>query len=250
MRLNVDCGNTHVDLGMFCGEKGNMSRRWRFRSFGSRNSEEHGVLFRHFLSTCGVEKVDTVTVSCVCPQLLEPIMIGFREALGLQPFLVTSALIDAPPEAGGDRVANAISVMHFHKCPAVVVDFGTATAFDLVSSRGLESCVITQGIDLFVKGQNSIAEHLPPVSLPPEPQNGMCRDTVSSMGEGLYQGYRGMVCGIISSMEENLPDPVTIISTGGGWEKVRCVMEGVFHQHDLNLTLKGIDVAGFMLREK
>lgn len=241
MRLAIDCGNTHVDLGLFRGKPGNLFKKWRFRSVLGRSAGEYGALFSAFLGSSS-SQLQSVNLSCVQPELLDSIAEGCKRWLGFDSFLIRSSLIDAPPEAGGDRVANATGVMSFYKTPAVVVDFGTATAFDLISSKGLEGCVIAQGVDLFVKGHNSIAEHLPRVDVPQKPAEGCCRSTVAAMEEGLYAGYRGMVAGIILSLERQIKRDLTVISTGGAWEKVRGCMDGIFNEHAPYLTLKGIDV--------
>lgn len=249
MLLAIDVGNTNIHLGLWNGETWQPS--WRARTVIDKMPDEYAVLVRNFLSSAdlGYRAVTGVIISSVVP----PLTLALRELteryFQMEPFIVTSSThtgieiaIDQPEQAGADRIVNAAAVKALYGGPAIVIDFGTATTFDVISASGAyEGGAISPGIGLAHDALVSRAARLHKVDLIPPP-NPIGKNTIHAMQSGIFWGYVALVEGMVTRIKAALADDQTrVIATGG--------LAPLFDQHtdviDLiapELTLDGLRV--------
>ena len=180
---------------------------------------------RNFLSAAGVETsaLTAACQSCVVPALTPVFGDLARGSLRLEPLIVSSQIqlgiaidIDMPQQAGADRLCNAVALSHLYGAPAVSVDFGTSTNFDVLSAdKAYVGGVIAPGVRLAHEALVSRAAQLHKVDLLPPPQP-IGRNTTQAMQSGLFWGYAGMIDALLSRVLAQLDSPSTrVVATGG-----------------------------------
>lgn len=246
MLLAVDVGNTETVVGVFQDEK--LSSRWRIHTSPERTADELALLFGGFLAQAGLsfdKNVTGVVLSSVVPTATEALrdMVSryFRfDAVIVEPGVKTGipVLTDNPREVGADRIVNALAAFTKYGGPAIVVDFGTATTFDVVSENGeLLGAAIAPGLQLGARALFEHAARLPIVELV-APKAPYGKNTVDSMQAGLVFGYAAMVDGMVERISKDLGEP-TVVATGGLAPNVIGECKTVDH-HDPWLTLEGL----------
>jgi type III pantothenate kinase len=249
MLLALDIGNTNIHLGLW--QDGAWRLSWRARTVADKMADEYAVLIRSFLngSAIGFEDIDGVVMSCVVPRLTGTFLELSQRYLAVNPLLVTHQIktgitidIDQPAQAGTDRIANAAALVALYGAPAIGVDFGTSTNFDIVSAAGsLIGAVLAPGIGLAHDALVSRAAQLHKVDLVPPPDP-IGRNTIHAMQSGIFWGYVGLVEGILTRLKAALKDENTrVIATGG--------LAPLFKEHTLmidiiapTLTLDGLRI--------
>ena len=223
MLLAFDIGNTNIHLGLWDGAGWRLS--WRARTVTDKTTDEYSVLARNFLSAAGVE-ISALSAACMSSVVpaLTPTFIGLaRGSLGLEPLIVSSQIplgiaidIDMPEQAGADRLCNAAALSQLYGAPAVSVDFGTSTNFDVLSAdNAYIGGVIAPGIRLAHEALVSRAAQLHKVDLLPPPQ-AIGRNTMHAMQSGLFWGYVGTIEALLSRILAQLDSPGTrVVATGG-----------------------------------
>ena len=223
MLLAFDIGNTNIHLGLWDGERWRLS--WRARTVTEKMPDEYGVLLRNFLINADVahNSISGVIMSSVVPSLtptfqelvcrylvLEPITVSSRTPLGIE------IAIDMPEQAGADRLCNAVALSQLYGAPAVSVDFGTSTNFDVLSANNeYIGGALAPGIRLAHDALVSRAAQLHKVELVPPPL-AIGRNTIHAMQSGLFWGYVGMIDGLLRRILLQLNDETTrVIATGG-----------------------------------
>lgn len=247
MLLAFDIGNTNIHLGLWDGASWRLS--WRARTVAEKMTDEYAVLVRNFLDTAEVnhEAIAAVCMSSVVPSLTPTFQALVRRYLKLEPLTVSSRTelgitiaIDMPEQAGADRLCNSVALSQLFGAPAVSVDFGTSTNFDVLSAKNeYIGGVIAPGIRLAHDALVSRAAQLHKVDLlpPPEP---IGRNTVHAMQSGIFWGYAGMIESLLRRIMAQLDSPETqVVATGG--------LASIFNEHiDLidkvapELTLDGL----------
>ena len=227
MLLVIDVGNTNTVLGLYQGTE--LRHSWRIRTDKARTDDECAMLMHDLLSYRGLELavVDAVIISCVVPPLLDALARMSRKYCSVEPLIVDSRLktgmkvaYDNPDEVGADRIVNAVAAYARYKCALIVVDFGTATTFDYISSSGIyQGGAIAPGLGISADALHEYASKLPRVSLEPPPFV-VGKNTVNSMQSGLLFGYAGLVDGIVMRMKNEVPDNPKVIATGGLAEQI------------------------------
>jgi type III pantothenate kinase len=246
MLLAVDVGNTETVVGVFREEE--LASRWRIHTSPERTADELALLFGGFLAQAGLsfdKNVTGVVLSSVVPRATEALrdMVSryFRfEAVIVEPGVKTGlpVLTDNPREVGADRIVNALAAYTKYGGPAIVVDFGTATTFDVISENGeLLGAAIAPGLQLGAKALFEHAARLPLVELV-APKAPYGKNTVESMQAGLVFGYAAMVDGMVERISKDLGQP-TVIATGGLAPNVISECVTVDH-HEPWLTLEGL----------
>ncbi|MCY3574061.1 MAG: type III pantothenate kinase [Chloroflexi bacterium] len=223
MLLAFDIGNTNIHLGLWDG--GGWRLSWRARTVTGKTADEYAVLVRNFLAVAQVElgAISAACMSCVVPALTPTFQELARRDLQLEPLFVSSHIelgidiaIDSPEQAGADRLCNAVALAQLHGAPAVSVDFGTSTNFDVLSGgRAYIGGVIAPGIRLAHDALVSRAAQLHKVDLlpPPEP---IGTNTVHAMQSGIFWGYVGMIDALLSRILTQLNAPSAhVVATGG-----------------------------------
>src|SRR5215468_10341465 len=246
MLLTIDVGNTNTVLGVFRGEE--LTAHWRLTTARLQTVDEYGVLTRNLftLKDLDPKSVQGIIVSSVVPPvnwtLIEMARIYFgQKALFVEPGVKTgmAVLVDNPMEVGADRIVNGVAAFHLYGGPCIVIDFGTAITFDVISAKcEYLGGVIAPGIGIASEALFSRAARLPRVEIK-DPGKVVGTNTVTHMQAGLYYGAVDMVDGMLTRMKAELKTDATVVATGG---QARLVAKGTKHiQHvDELLTLVGL----------
>ena len=253
MLLAIDVGNTNVHLGLWRNNSWALS--WRARTVADKMPDEYAVLVRNFLSSAdvGYRAITGVIISSVVPPLTSAFAELTQRYMGIDPIVVTDTThtgvkitIDQPAQAGADRIVNSAAVVALYGGPAIVIDFGTATTFDVVSSKGeYRGGAICPGIGVAHDALVSRAARLHKVDLtpPPKPIGG---NTIHAMQSGLFWGYVGLIEGLVTRIMAQLADdgetePVKVIATGGLAQLFRD-HTSVIERVEPELTLDGLRI--------
>ncbi len=246
MLLAVDVGNTHMVLGAFDGES--LRDYWRLETRTRRPADEYLVLIHQLLGGASLssKEIEDMIVSTVVPPLQDTLgEVGLR-LLGRAPTFVGPGirtgmpiLYDNPREVGADRIVNAVAAFERWKEGLIVVDFGTATTFDVISPRGeYMGGAICPGISISMDALFHHAAKLPRVDLR-RPERVVGRNTVASMQSGLVFGYLGLVDGIVERMRAEIDFEPIVVATGGLAPLVAEESRTIEHVAPL-LTLEGL----------
>ncbi len=248
MLLAVDIGNTNTVIGILEGRE--LLFRWRVSTDARRTSDEFAVLLRELTVPAGVElgSVTGVALCSVVPALTGAFVAMAESALKADPIVVGPDLdlgiaIDYrdPSEVGPDRLANAVGVRELVDGPAIVVDFGTATTFDVVSADGrylggaIAPGVLTSAENLFTR-----AALLHGVALDP-PSSAIGRSTEESLRSGIVFGVVGQVDEIVRRIREEWEEEPTVVATGGLAEKFSIFSKAI-QIVEPDLTLLGLAI--------
>ena len=215
--LAIDVGNTQTVFGLFEGEE--LRENWRVATERNRSGDELGALYGSFVD---LDAVDGIALASTVPQLhraYEDFAKDYAKAelLDLGPGVKTGVPIryDDPREVGPDRIANAVAAVERYGAPAIVVDFGTSTNFDVVSPAGeYVGGVLAPGIEVSMEALFSRAARLFKVDFV-EPETVIAKNTASSLQSGLVYGFAGQVDGIVERIREDLRAEAQTIATGG-----------------------------------
>jgi type III pantothenate kinase len=221
--LAIDIGNTNVHLGLWRG--GGWQHAWRAQTVPDKMPDEYAVLIRSFLEGDGLsfEEIGGVVIGSVVPRLTTAFRELVRRHMGLEALIVTNQTttgitvdIDQPEQAGADRIVNSAAVHALYGGPAIVIDFGTATTFDVVSAGGAyQGGAIAPGINLAHDALVSRAARLHKIDLIPPPSP-IGRNTIHAMQSGIFLGYVSLVEGLVKRIKATLNDDrVKVIATGG-----------------------------------
>ncbi len=250
MLLAVDAGNTNIVFAVHDGTE--WRGRWRVRTDAERTSDEYAVWLLALFQHSGLKPADVTrcAIGTVVPAALYNLRRLSREWFGCEPLVARSALdwgfeirVDAPHEVGADRLLNALAAHQTYGGPLIVIDFGTATTFDVVAADGgYLGGVIAPGINLSIEALHRAAARLPRIGIG-RPQSVVGRNTVAAMQSGIYWGYVGMLEGIVARIraeqDGEAGGPLKVIATGG---LAPLFAEGttVIETTDPDITLEGL----------
>jgi type III pantothenate kinase len=244
--LAVDVGNTQTALGLYDGEE--LVESWRVATEAEHTGDEIAALVVRLLELrdLGFDDVTDVALCSAVPLLVrayQEVAERYAEAplMVLGPGVKTGIpiLYDDPREVGPDRIANAVAARERHGAPCIVVDFGTSTNFDAVSSAGeYVGGVLAPGIEISMDALFLRAARLTRVDFA-EPRTVIGKTTVSALQSGLVYGFAGQVDGIVGRMREELGDTAPAIATGGLADLIAPHSETI-ERVDPLLTLEGV----------
>src|SRR6266542_1333773 len=231
MLLVIEVGNTNTGVGVYDGRRLLVS--WRLTSRREQTADEYGVFIQTLLATRGIE----------AQQILEWMAEAY---FGMHPFTVQPGVnvpiplrVDHPTEVGADRVCNVVAGVALYGKPLIVVDFGTATNFDVVNARGeFVGGAIAPGLVVATEALISRAARLYRVELI-RPKEAIGRNTVTNIQSGVVYGYAGLVDGLVERMRHELDGEVKVVATGGLAEQMREVARSI-HEVNANLRLEGL----------
>ena len=246
--LAIDVGNTNTVLGIWRGD--DLVAHYRLETNERRTADEHAVLLRALLAGDGMDaaQLGCGIVSTVVPTALHS-LVGLCERRLSIPVLVVGPgiktgmpiLYENPREVGADRIVNAVAAFERVKGGCVVVDFGTATTWDVVSPRGeYLGGIIAPGVQISAEALYRHAAKLPRVELT-RPARVVGRNTVASMQSGLVHGYAGMVDAVVDKVRAEVDFEARCLATGGLAPLIAAesrTIEGT----DAMLTLRGLKI--------
>ncbi|HKS97876.1 MAG TPA: type III pantothenate kinase [Terriglobia bacterium] len=246
--LVIDVGNTNTVLGVFHGKT--LKAQWRLTTNRSQTADEYGILIRNLFNLDGIraDEISGIMVASVVPPLnaLLEEMAGkyfHLKALFLEPGTRTGIALhyDNPQDVGADRIANSVAAFEKYGGPCVIVDFGTAITFDVVSQKGeYLGGVIAPGIGISADALFEHAARLQRVEVR-EPQHVIGTNTVGSMQSGLFYGAVGLVDGILDRLSKELGSQTKVIATGGQASLVASASK-YRPPVDSSLTLEGLRI--------
>lgn len=254
MLLAVDIGNTDIKLGVFDGPA--LRASWRWATDAARLTDEYAVQLGWLLANAGLSPdiISRVAVCSVVPQLSATFRQLARQYLHAEPLEVSHTTnsgiplkVENPREVGPDRIANAAGAKAKYSLPAIIVDFGTATNFDVVSRRGefLGGC-FAPGLQSAVDGLLSRAARLQRFDLVVPPKV-IGTNTVMCLQAGTIFGYVGLVEGLIRRIEGELGEEALVIGTGGLVETIASQTDAI-QVVDQDLTLSGLRYLAELVR--
>jgi type III pantothenate kinase len=245
MLLVLDVGNTNTTLGLYDGDK--LTHSWRLTSERQRTVDEYGILCRSLLNLCDLQSdaITDIAVSSVVPPLDFTLYKMAEVYFNVQPLFISAKnagmplRIDNPAEVGSDRIVNAVAAFEKYGGASIIVDFGTATNFDVISKNGeYLGGVICPGIQISADALFQRAARLYRVDIR-HPEKVIGTNTTACVQSGLYYGSIGLVDGILEKMLEELGTETQIIATGG---LAPLISKGsrLIDSVDQDLTLEGL----------
>lgn len=251
MLLAIDIGNTNITFGLFRAER--LQRTWTLSTDIHRTSAEYEIQIDSLFQRAGHSPVEVhaVVMGNVVPPLQAPYEQVVQNLFGLSPYTVSATgcdiglqlLVDNPTEVGADRIANAVACNHQYGGPAIVVDMGTATTFDVITAEGAYlGGAIAPGVQIASEALFERAAKLPRVELTPPPSS-IGRNTIHAMQSGTVFGYVGLVRGLLDRIREEMRQDMQmeakVIATGGLAPAI-ARESGIIDVVDPHLTLEGL----------
>jgi type III pantothenate kinase len=249
MLIVMDVGNTNTVIGVYQGDQ--LLSHWRIRTEKEVTIDELGILMKNLFSSQGLTlapETDLI-ISCVVPPMINTLEGFAQRYLMVKPLWVGPGIktgmpihYDNPREVGADRIVNAVAAYDQVQASVIVVDFGTATTFDIVSRQGeYLGGLIAPGVMISCEALFIKASKLPRVEIFAKPKSIIAKDTISSMNAGIIYGYAGLVDGIVERIKTALGDNPTVIATGGLACLVASETKSIDRVDDY-LTLKGLKI--------
>lgn len=251
MLLGIDIGNTNIVAGVMKPDKPESVADWRITTRLDKTADEWGVLYEDLLKNRGVDKtaVDAAIISSVVPALNRPFADMLQKYFSLMPLFADHTVklnmkicYDHPEEVGADRIVNAAGAIEEYTTDLIIIDFGTATTFDVITkSRDYLGGCIIPGLELMRSSLHRRTARLPEVDIA-QPPSVIGRNTVSSIQAGLYYGAVGQLEYIIERIfQETGTKEYTVIATGG-LAPIIARSTKLITRIDSALTLKGLHV--------
>lgn len=253
MLLAIDVGNTNTVFALFDmaqdGRARTMLGTWRSVTAAQRTSDEYAVFLGQWLQEKGFDRsrIHDIIIGSVVPEANFNLVKLCRDYFGVDPLMVGSKqvevgieiLLDHPDEIGADRVINAVGGAVAFKPPLLIIDFGTATTFDVVDADGnYVGGAIAPGINLSLQALHMAAAKLPRIGIAPM-KNVIAKNTNDAIRSGIYWGYVGLIEGMIARIKQEFGSPMTVIATGGLAPMFTDVVQAIDHMSD-HLTLQGL----------
>jgi type III pantothenate kinase len=246
MLMAIDVGNTNSVFALYEGAA--TIRQWRLSTSSVRTADEYAVWLSQLMQMAGRELSDIseCIIATVVPQSLFNVRNLSRRYFNCEPVVVqhnnipgVEVRIPKPSEVGADRLVNAVAAFTSYGGPAVVVDSGTATNFDVVGADGaFEGGIIAPGMNLSMQALHQAAAQLPRVAIE-RPPKVIGTDTVGAMQSGVFWGYVSLIEGLIARIRAEYPRPLKVIGTGGIASLFQGATEAI-DVFDADLTVRGL----------
>jgi type III pantothenate kinase len=250
MLLAIDSGNTNIVFAVF-DDGGAIKGEWRGSTHTERTADEFGIWLKQLMALDGVDpaSVTAAIIATVVPANLFSLKTLCRKYFNCEPLIVgdpdvklgVKVLLDRPEEVGADRLANAVAAKEQYGGSLIVIDFGTATTFDLVDKDG-NYCggAIAPGINSSVEALHLAAAKLPRIAVT-KPSQVVGKSTITAMQSGVFWGYVSMIEGMVERIGKEYGAPLRVIATGGlaplFAETTRCI-----EKTDQDLTMRGLHI--------
>lgn len=242
MLLTADIGNTSINLGLFDGDA--LVEKFKLASDKDLSQEEYEVLLK---TLCNPFKIEGCIIASVVDELSKKFKSSVDNVFKINSILLTSECktgikiaLDNPKEAGADRIANACGAFMLYKRPCIVVDFGTATSFDIVNKNGeFIGGVIAPGLNLQMKVLNKFTSKLPKIDVAIS-NKAIGNSTTEAILSGVIRGSACMIDGLIEQCENELGSKATLVATGGYSGLISSYLKRPFDFINPTLTLEGL----------
>lgn len=242
MLLTADIGNTSINLGIFDGEA--LLETFKLASDKDLSQEEYEVLLKTLCKQFNIE-------GCIIASVVDELNNKFKSAVDItfkiNSIILTSEIntgikitLENPKEAGADRIANACAAFMLYEKPCIVVDFGTATSFDIVNSKGeFVGGIIAPGLNLQMKVLNKFTSKLPKIDVASS-NKAIGNSTTEAILSGVIRGSACMIDGLVEQCEKELDAKATLIATGGYCGLISSYLKRPFDFINPTLTLEGL----------
>jgi len=244
--LVVDLGNTNLVLGVYRDEE--LVHSWRLATARERTADEYGILARQLVGDALHADLEGAIVASVVPPLNSAMAFMVQKYFDIDPLFVEPGVktgiaihVDNPQEVGADRIVNCVAAHQSYGGPTVIVDFGTATTFDVVTANAeYIGGVIAPGLNISAEALFARAARLPRVDIR-RPDHVIGTNTVVNMQSGIYFGYLSLVDGILARIKREVKDLRKVVATGGLATLFAEESEHI-DEVDPELTLKGLKI--------
>lgn len=245
----IDVGNTNIKVGVFDGKE--LLTTFRMNSQIAHTTDEYGMMLKQIpkLNGIDIDKVEGAIISSVVPKVMESLTNAIVKYFGIKPIIVGPGIKTGikltssnPKEVGSDRLVDVVSGYEKYGGPLLVIDFGTATTYNLVTEDGSFSVGITApGVKISAKALWEDAAKLPEIEIK-KPNSILATETVTSMQAGLIYGQIGATKYIIEQIKKEMGyDTLEVVATGGMGSVISPEVEEIDH-YDINLTIDGLRI--------
>ena len=249
MFFAIDVGNTNIKIGIFDGK--NLITTFRMNSQIVHTTDEYGLMLKQIPEVQGIDltKIEGAIISSVVPKVMESLHNAIVKYFGIKPIIVGPGIKTGikltssnPKEVGADRLVDVVSGYEKYGGPLLVIDFGTATTYNLVTADGSFSVGITApGVKISAKALWEDAAKLPEIEIK-KPSSILATETVSSMQAGLIYGQIGATKYIIEQVKKEMGyDNLKVVATGGMGSIISPEVEEIDY-YDINLTIDGLRI--------
>ena len=249
MLLVVDVGNTNITLGVFNGEE--LLGTFRMTTKQPRTSDEYGITLKNLVECQGLKASDftDVIVASVVPDVMHSLGSALIKYFGIKPMIVSAGIktgirivTENPKQVGADRIVDAVAAYSLYGGPVIVIDFGTATTYDIVGSDAtFEGAVIAPGIRTSAQALWGQAAMLPAIDIR-KPASILAKETISSMQAGIVFGQIGQVEYIVKKIKEESGYTDAKVVASGGLGNIIAKETDCIDYYDPQLTLKGLKI--------
>lgn len=250
MLLAIDVGNTNTVFAIFHGDT--VIAQWRMMTDARRTADEYAACLFPLMSyvKLGSSDITAVVASFVVPRAIFPIKSFCKEHFNVEPMVVgdpavktgVKILLDQPREVGADLIVNAVAAWQRHRKAMVIVDFGTATTFQVIDDKGsLIGGCIAPGVNLSLEALHMAASQLPTVEVA-DPGKVIGTGTVSAMQAGIFYGYVGLVEGIVNRIKAEYGDSKMMTIATGGLAPLLETATTVIDRVEYDLTIHGLNI--------
>ncbi len=244
--LAIDVGNTQTSFGVFKGD--DLLKSWRISTNKEETADELAITLQNFLrlAQLSFNNLKGIVISSVVPHVTTSLTEMVEKYFPLKPLIVGPGtktgipiMYDNPHEVGADRIANAVAALELYGSPSIVVDFGTATTFDVISKKGeYLGGVIAPGVEISAEALFEKADRLSRVDLE-KPPSVIGKNTRTSLQSGIIYGFAGQVDTLIKKIREEIEGKPIVIATGGLSHLMVSACQSI-DEHNPNLTLIGL----------
>lgn len=249
MLLVVDVGNTNITLGAFNGEE--LLGTFRMTTKQPRTSDEYGITLKNLVECQGLKASDItdVIVASVVPDVMHSLGSALIKYFGIKPMIVSAGIktgirivTENPKQVGADRIVDAVAAYSLYGGPVIVIDFGTATTYDIVGPDAtFEGAVIAPGIRTSAQALWGQAAMLPAIDIR-KPASILAKETISSMQAGIVFGQIGQVEYIVKKIKEESGYTDAKVVASGGLGNIIAKETDCIDYYDPQLTLKGLKI--------
>ncbi len=249
MLLTFDIGNTNIVVGLFREKE--LINKWRLLSDSTKSSDDYAVDLIELFLTAKIDclHINKVLIGSVVPELSTKINEAVKKFTNCKILSIDDEVklgidiqVKNKNEVGADRLINAVAGYNKFGGNLIIIDFGTATTFDVVGNNGeYLGGVISPGINLSLKALHDMTAKLPKISVKPQ-NNVIGKNTIEAMNSGVYFGYISLIEGLVAKIEKEYGAKTTKIITGGLSEVFKEGLKDLIDYHEPNLTLEGMRI--------